>query len=167
MGGGDSWAKRILSVAGIACVLLAAAAGAAYTQSVQQCVVDRHRMTELDVRPRTDADTIVVIQLPNPAPGGGGVAEDLFTVRHARFEFRGQPYFLAYPGLNRWQVPGAPGRTTPARLVPVGEHAGVTLYTWEPVREGIIYILFVRMDTCRLQQYWHVTQVRDAGGADE
>jgi len=139
-------------------LVLACAARRAEAQTVQQCVASRNEITQPDAQKRTASDTVFVVQIPG-AVDDGLAGNDFFV--HGRLEFRGQFYFLGPSGMSGRQLPGTPGRSTPAKLVSVGEYAGVTLYAWEPVEPGIIRMLFVRREAhCGLQQYWHAAEVR-------
>jgi hypothetical protein len=140
-------------------VIFACTARRAEAQAVQQCVASPNRKTERDPRERTAADTVFVVQIPGAVDDG--LAGNDFFVKHDRLEFRGQFYFLGPSGMTGLQLPGTPGRSTPAQIVSVGEYAGVTLYAWEPVEPGIVRMLFVRREAhCGLQQYWHAAEVR-------
>jgi hypothetical protein len=164
------------SAAAAALGMLACSSHSARAQSaVQQCIVRGGAFgkvvqpTELQAGVQPAAtDTVLSILMNDTGDSRAGFAQNDFFVKHDRFVFRGEPYFLAYPGLFGRQFPHDTTSALPhhvpltrATIAPVGEHAGVTLYAWQPERSDPIMILFVRHQSpCRVQQYWHVSQVR-------
>ena len=145
----------------LALATIACAAMPADTQTaVQECITAGPDVAELEVGRRpAETDTILSIQHPTAHPNSlTGFASLDWISKHQSFEFRGERYFMMARGLRGNQFRG---RVTRATIAPIGEHDGVTLYTWQPVRSDTLTELFVRFERpCGLWQYWHVSQVR-------
>jgi len=104
-----------------------------------------------------EQDTAITIAASN----SGDYADQAWVTATDDFEFRGERYFRGPAGVMAGQM--IPTGTARATLRAVGEHHGVTLYTWDDY-QGLdpIPVLFVirANGPCNILQYWHVLQLR-------